>query len=255
MAGKIGNGLTEDSRYGQQQNLINEIASQLGCVAFRPSYHGLHRDGNTVLLYMPEDDAHNRAVDKFYEEHHLGVPYSSEDEARMYGCTDEQYYYRPYFWSFENTDANKTLSLEYANRGKIDLRGLKWKERLEGEISLAYYRELQLQYAMACGGWYSIPQADKKFNNMSRQIIGAFNKAHQGCFLGSYNGPTHEANIFRVYDPDVLVRNFGADFIIAKECPDLQREVLAWRISGSVKHLNRAASILAKNGGTEISWT
>lgn len=255
MARRKGNGLTDDYRYGQQQNQINDIASRLGCVAFRPTYHSLHRDGNTVLLYMPGDDAHNREVDKFYEENHLGVPYSSKDEARMYGCTDERYYYRPYFWSFENTDANGTLSLEFANRGKIDLRGSKWKERLEGEISLAYYRKRALQYAVACGGWHSIPEADEKFNDMSRQIITAFNKAHQGCFLGSYNGPKDEVDIFRAYDPDILVRNFEADFIIVKKCPDLQREILAWRNTANTNNLNQAAVILAKNGGEEIGWT
>lgn len=162
MARKKLNGLTDDYRYGQQQNQINIIARQLGCVVFRPNYHGLERDGNTVLLYLPEDGAHNIKVDKYFADNKIvGTPFSSKDEARKFGCTDELYYYRPYFWCFENTDANGTLSLEFANRGKIDLRGSKWSERLEGEISLAYYRKRQAQYAVACGGWHSIPEADE----------------------------------------------------------------------------------------------
>lgn len=90
---------------------------------------------------------------------------------------------------------------------------------------------------------------------MSRQIIAAFNKAHQGCFLGLYNGPMEEADIFHAYDPDVLVRNCETDFVIPKKCPDLQREILMWRKTTDTIHSNRAADILAKNGGEEIGWT
>ena len=51
-------------RYREQQQAIDEIAEKRGIVAFRPDYHGKQGNLNTVLFYLPEDAAHNRAVDK-----------------------------------------------------------------------------------------------------------------------------------------------------------------------------------------------
>ena len=50
-------------RYKEQQAALNQIASELGVVAYRPDYHGKVRDKNTVLFYTKEDEAHNRKVD------------------------------------------------------------------------------------------------------------------------------------------------------------------------------------------------
>lgn len=54
----------EDTRYTQQQKALDEIATKLGVVAYRPDYHGWTGDKNTVLFYLKEDERHNRKVDR-----------------------------------------------------------------------------------------------------------------------------------------------------------------------------------------------
>ena len=129
---KNGNGLVGMIRYSAQQQYINEIAESIGCVAFRPNYHGDERDGNTVLIYTREDNEHNLQVEE------QPTYYNGEEEARMYGCTDERYYLRPYFWSFANTDVNGRITLDFANFGRLDLRGLYWKRVIYDAIMRAY---------------------------------------------------------------------------------------------------------------------
>lgn len=249
MARKKTNGMTGDFRYSRQQKHIADVAASLGCEAFRPNYHGQERDGNTVLLYMPEDAAHNRKVDQEFTQ------YNSADEARMYGCTDERYIYRPYFWSFENTDRNGMLTFDFANFGSLDLRGLNWEKVIEGSIKLAYYKKQQAKYAASCGGLGAVSEADETFNGLNRDIIQAFHMANQGCFLCSYNGSKEEADIFRPYNPAVVVRNFEADFLVAKKSPELQEEVLAWRRTADTKHLEKAQSIVSQSHGELLMWT
>ena len=41
-----------DWRYDIQQRTLDEIASRLGVVAYRPDYHRKDRDKNTVLFYV-----------------------------------------------------------------------------------------------------------------------------------------------------------------------------------------------------------
>lgn len=101
--------------YKSQQQYLNEIAEKLGAVCFRPDYHAKSGDKNTVLLYTQENHDYNSKLPEW----------SSNAD------------YRPYFWSFENTDANGFESYEFANHGRIDLRGLKVKETLEAEIKKA----------------------------------------------------------------------------------------------------------------------
>lgn len=42
-----------DWRYDLQQRMLDEIASRLGVVAYRPDYHRRERDKNTVLFSYP----------------------------------------------------------------------------------------------------------------------------------------------------------------------------------------------------------
>lgn len=247
MGKKKTNGMTGEYRYAQQQELINSVARELGCVAFRPNYHGQERDANTVLIYLPEDAEHNRKVDQ------KPTQYSSKDEAQMYGCTDERYIYRPYFWSFENTDRNGFLTFDFANHGRIDLRDLKWGKRLEGEIKLAYYKKRLAQHFGS--GWGFITEADDTLNDMNRNIIEAFYNANQSCFLGCFNGAKDEKNVLHAYDPAVVVRNFEADFIVAKESPELQEEILQWRNTAETGYLYNAQELLIRAGGEIIIWS
>ena len=54
----------DDIRYTEQTEALNEIAAKLGVVAYRPDYHGSRGDKNTVMFYTPEDEEHNRVVDR-----------------------------------------------------------------------------------------------------------------------------------------------------------------------------------------------
>lgn len=54
----------DDIRYTEQTEALNEIAAKLGVVAYRPDYHGSRGDKNTVMFYTPEDEEHNRMVDR-----------------------------------------------------------------------------------------------------------------------------------------------------------------------------------------------
>lgn len=49
-----------DSRYKLQQDVLDEIASELGLCAWRPCYHSDARDKNTVLFYSVDDFRSNQ---------------------------------------------------------------------------------------------------------------------------------------------------------------------------------------------------
>lgn len=102
-------------RYKEQQAALNQIASELGVVAYRPDYHGKVRDKNTVLFYTKEDEAHNRKVD--LEPTHYTQSEAHDRMKYQKVKIPEQYIWRDPFWSFENSDANGVLSYEFANFG------------------------------------------------------------------------------------------------------------------------------------------
>lgn len=103
-------------KYKRQKAALEDIAKELGVTVFYPGYHAQGNNKNTVLLYLPEDAAHNDALDRD------GKYLLSED------------FYHPYFFAFENSDVNGNMSLDFANHGSIDLRGLNWKDVLKGKI-------------------------------------------------------------------------------------------------------------------------
>lgn len=94
-----------DSRYKKQQETLNAVASKLGLVVFRPNYHAQDNDCNTVMLYAKEDDTFNRQLER-----------------------EGGWNFHPPIWTFENTDVNGRFSLDFANRGRLDFRGLNREE-------------------------------------------------------------------------------------------------------------------------------
>ena len=130
----------EDVQYAQQQKAIDEIARELGVVAYRPDYHGKDMDKNTVLLYLKRDAEHNRKVDC------QPVHYSRFEARDLKMDVNGDCVYRDHFWSFENSDSNGMLDMRFANSGKIDLRGIRWKTVLEGHIRYALARKLQFEH-------------------------------------------------------------------------------------------------------------
>ena len=125
---------TSDYHYQMQMNLFLRLAAELGFVVYKPDYHGKAGDKGTVLFYTKDDHRHNCEVDKQL------FHYSSADDARLHHCTDERYYYRPFFYSFENTDRNGLFSYSYANFGKVDLSSN--YDALEKEIRVAFAKKM-----------------------------------------------------------------------------------------------------------------
>ena len=153
----------EDVLYTQQQKTIDEIARELGVVTYRPDYHGKDGDKNTVLLYLKRDEEHNRKVDR------QPVRYSRSEaqDLKMDGYGD--CVYRDHFWSFENSDTNGMRDMRFANFGKIDLRGIRWKTVLEGHIRYALARKLQFEYVRRSGGHLELREADDVYNDLNRE--------------------------------------------------------------------------------------
>lgn len=130
------NQLQHDPRYEQQQLLIARIAHTVDSVAYLPDYHGKVRDPNTVLLYTKEDADHNRKVDMWMT--HYSLAEANDLMHAWKQKIDPKYIYRDYFWSFENTDVNGCITLDFGNRGTIDFRKPGWEEALRQSILAAY---------------------------------------------------------------------------------------------------------------------
>jgi hypothetical protein len=106
-----------DPQYSRQQKIINDVCKELNLIAYRPNYHAKDRDCNTVMVYTPEDHKENLRLEKA-------------------GETRTEIYKYPVF-TFENTDVNGMFDLNFANRGKIDLRTMKEYEVIENAIKNA----------------------------------------------------------------------------------------------------------------------
>lgn len=112
---------TTNLRYRRQQETLDEIARELGVVAFRPDYHGKDGDKNTVLFYTKEADAHNKNVDHVVAM--TGCRTYSKAEARdLPYSIPKDLIYADYFFAFENSDAVNMLSYDFVNHGALDLR-------------------------------------------------------------------------------------------------------------------------------------
>ena len=218
-----------DVWYTQQQKTLDEIAEKLGVVAYRPSYHGAERDKNTVLFYLKEDEEHNREVDR------QPVRYS-RSEAKDRGVNvNSECVYRDHFWSFENSDANGQIDMGWANNGKLNLRSLDWKTKLEGSITFAFARKMQFNYVRSTGGYLELREADKTYNDWNREQLRALKMMHGRLFLGSINfhGDQRKKVIAGkegVYEEllDQMVYNFGCDFAVPTPDKKLEELIRAW---------------------------
>ena len=225
-----------DVWYTQQQKTLDEIAEKLGVVAYRPSYHGAERDKNTVLFYLKEDEEHNREVDR------QPVRYS-RSEAKDRGVNvNSECVYRDHFWSFENSDANGQLDMGWANNGKLNLRSLDWKTKLEGSITFAFARKMQFNYVRSTGG--------------NREQLRALKMMHGRLFLGSINfhGDQRKkivAGKEGIYEEllDQMVYNFGCDFAVPVPDKELGDLIRAW--NGDERLPKRSMDVEAMTGRIE----
>lgn len=127
--------------YTRQQKALNDIARELGVVAYRPDYHGKRGDKNTVLFYTGEAHLHNKKVDRLAARTGCRA-YSHAEAADLPYRISEDQVYDDYFFAFENTDVNGTLSYDFANCGALDLRPLNEREVLKNAVSAALDRHL-----------------------------------------------------------------------------------------------------------------
>ncbi len=227
----------KDFRYREQTAFLNELASRLGFVRYRPDYHAAPGDCNTVLLYTREDEDHNRKVDKQPTKHTRS---EANDWAKRGVTIHDDYIYRDAFFTFENTDVNGRYDTGFANHGKLDLRGPRWKDVLEGTIRIALAHKKQrvrCHENNAMRGEFFV-EADEVQNDLNRELISAFYKLHGKAFLGSVNF-YGEKNaevaaggcIYEEYTGQ-KVCNFDCDFVISERDEDLQRLVSEWNKPG-----------------------
>lgn len=249
----------EDVQYAQQQKAIDEIARELGVVAYRPDYHGKARDKNTVLLYLKRDAEHNRKVDW------QPVHYSRSEARDLKMDVNGDCVYRDHFWSFENSDSHGMLDMRFANFGKIDLRGIRWKTVLEGHIRYALARKLQFEYVRNTGGYWALREADDTYNNLNREQLLALKMMHGRLWLGSINFYDDKrkkitAGEESVYEEltDQMVYNFGCDFAVPVPDKELEELIRAW--NGDERLPNRLVDVEAmtgrveKLGGINLIW-
>ena len=90
-----------EPKYLSQQAAVRRVCNELGLTCYKPDYHAKTTDCNTLLIYKNADHDYNMELDR------IGANYSD---------------YRPYVACLQNTDVNGNFSLDFMNRGKIDLR-------------------------------------------------------------------------------------------------------------------------------------
>ena len=164
--------------------------------------------------------------------------------------------YRDHFWSFENSDANGQLDMGWANNGKLNLRSLDWKTKLEGSITFAFARKMQFSYVHSTGGYWALREADKTYNDWNREQLRALKMMHGRLFLGSINfhGDQRKKVIAGkegVYEEllDQMVYNFGCDFAVPTPDKKLEELIRAW--NGDERLPKRLVDVEAMTGRVE----
>lgn len=250
---------TEHFLYMEQQTALDEIAAKLGVVAYRPDYHGDDRDKNTVLLYLPDDAAYNRKVDR------QPVRYSRSEAKDMHIDVNSECVYRDHFWSFENSGVSNLYDLDFANFGKVNLRGPRWKIALEGHIRFALARKLQIEHIRNTGGFWELREADEVYNDLNRKMLEAMKMIHGRLFLGSINFYDEKRKKIvsgeeSVYEEllDQKVYNFGCDFAVPTPDKELEDLIRAWngdeRLPKKLIDVEAMTGRVEQLGGINLIW-
>lgn len=249
-------------RYTEQQNFIDNLARKLGVVAYRPNYHADTRDANTVMLYLPEDAKHNAEVDRQPTRYTRSEAHDWMKRSGVY--IEEKYVWRDSFFDFANTDVNGHFNYDFANFGRLDLRGMKWKEVLEGAVRLALARKLQNKHLACTGGALALREADGTYNDFNREQIEAFQMMHGSAWMGriNFHGDQNKevvAGTRSVYEEYTgqQVYNFGCDFIIPKTDEELEQMIRRWnggKLPLDVNHLDKMMERIEKLRGINFVW-
>lgn len=247
-------------RYKEQQAALNQIASELGVVAYRPDYHGKVRDKNTVLFYTKEDEAHNRKVD--LEPTHYTQSEAHDRMKYQKVKIPEQCIWRDPFWSFENSDTNGVLSYEFANFGRLDLRSMRWSDVLAGDIQLALTRRKRIRYLQAIGGVGALMEADDIYNDFNRETIQAMVRRDGQAYLGSINyyGEDRERILAKersVYEKYTggKIYNFCCAFCVPVPDEQLEELVRTWNETAPASMVDKIMHRVEAIGGVNFLWT
>lgn len=251
-----------DYRYAQQQSWFDHVANKLGVVCYRPDYHADARDANTVLFYTKEDAEHNRKVDRQPTRYTRG----EAADRRKYSKIEipDEYVWRDYFWSFENTDVNGHLDYRFGNFGRLNLSGSNWQDVLEGSIRFAFAKKQQSSYLWATGGPLELREADATYNDWNREMIDALRQRHGKVYLGRINYYDEKrdevaagGNIYEEYTGE-SVYNFCCDYAVPVQDEELQKLVQAWNGCNSLPMpsdiIDKIFERVEKIGGTHLIW-
>ena len=252
--------MENDIRYKEQQAELNQIASELGVVAYRPDYHRKTLDKNTVLFYTKEDDAHNRKVD--LEPTHY-TRSAANDCMKYQKCKiPEQCIWRDPFWCFENTNVNGELSYGFANFGRLDLRSSRWKEVLKGDIQLGLATRKRICHLQAIGGAGMLMEADETYNEFNREAIRAMALRDGQTYLGNINyyGEVRERilakeqSIYEKYTGGKIY-NFSCAFCVPVADEQLEELIRTWNESAPAYMVDKIMHRVEVIGGVNFLWT
>ena len=144
----------------------------------------------------------------------------------------------------------------WANNGKLNLRSLDWKTKLEGSITFAFARKMQFDYIRSTGGYLEPREADATYNDWNREQLRALKMMHGRLFLGSINfhGDQRKKVIAGkegVYEEllDQMVYNFGCDFAVPTPDKKLEELIRAW--NGDERLPKRLVDVEAMTGRVE----
>lgn len=229
-------------QYREQQKFLNEVAERLGVVCFRPEYHAKTRDKNTVLFYTKDDDRRCRELDR------QGVR-----------CDDPSY--PRHFWSFENSDRNGLFDFNFVNFGKLDLRGSRWREILEGDIRIALIKKAERDY-IGKEGFLALKESDEYHNDLNRKLIQAMKMRYGKCFLGKVNFYDDEQKAIAAGKKSPFVEytgqkvyNFGCAFCIPEENDQLAALIAEWNRKAEIETMKAIVDLIEKLGGSNFIWT
>ncbi len=241
-------------QYREQQKFLDEVAERLGVVCFRPEYHAKTRDKNTVLFYTVEDHDHNRQVDR------QAIQYS-RTQANDLHCYDERFIYRDSFWWFENSDRNGLYDFNFANFGKLELRGPRWGEVLEGDIRIALIKKAERDY-IGKEGLLALKESDEYHNDLNRKLIQAMKMRYGKCFLGKVNFYDDEQKAIAAGEKSPFVEytgqkvyNFGCAFCVPEENDQLAALIAEWNRKAEIETMKAIVGLIEKLGGSNFIWT
>ena len=240
---------THDIRYRNLMEEITHICLELDICVYKPDYHCKENDAATVLLYTPAALKYNAQVDK----EHFGTP--------------PQALYEPYICSLEFTDVNGHITLDFANRGKIDLRYADAITRLAGYIRCQYAVYQQKKHIVAHGGIENIREADDEYNNLTREMAVAFSLWHPKVCFGNINHYGNEreeivranSGVFHSHPTNSTLQTFQYAFCIPEANDKLERAIVAWNSSDvlgdkAYQPISEITADILRLGGMMLDW-